>query len=330
MVKTSMLGRPPSPQSNKETNSSGTKIRRSQKLSSAFQSLPDELLRKILLYLPEAQDIYRTGLTCRGCYRIIRSLEIVILASFVGMSSVPVLESDAYLTAKCNSRWWVGKVCQTAGKPSWLIKTSGCFVMWFVCDDYFRKKVRTEERGCNCELMGLVEINELKWGQASYLRQSWTELCTGSLHLLPVTEAFFRTPLVKSNSKNQRSNGPKLRPTTFHPSPTHLPCPARMLPNSSSQTRTRPSPHSPSQALQQHTQPAPFSSSTQTSGLGPAKSFLSAAQHTVEPFSYGSLSLSGSIPEVLLSSPEISKMSEDHKYALIGKFSFSKPSNEAI
>ncbi|CAA0809551.1 Unknown protein [Striga hermonthica] len=84
-----MLGRPPSPrplvpslseegetqavlQINKETNSSGTKIRRSQKLS-AFQSLPDELLRKILLYLPEAQDIYRTGLACRGCYHIIRS-----------------------------------------------------------------------------------------------------------------------------------------------------------------------------------------------------------------------------------------------------------------
>ncbi|GER43946.1 telomere repeat binding factor 1 [Striga asiatica] len=51
----------------------------------------------------------------------------------------------------------------------------------------------------------------------------------------------------------------------------------------------------------QHLQPAPFSSSTQTSGLGPKKSFLSVAQHTVptEPFSYGSLSLSGSIPEAI-------------------------------
>ncbi|GER41803.1 gamma-irradiation and mitomycin c induced 1 [Striga asiatica] len=57
----------------------------------------------------------------------------------------------------------------------------------------------------------------------------------------------------------------------------------------------------------QHLQSAPFSSSTQTNGLGPEKSFLSAAQHTIptEPFSYGSLSLSDSIPKVLFSSPEV-------------------------
>ncbi|GER36576.1 aspartyl/glutamyl-tRNA(Asn/Gln) amidotransferasesubunit B [Striga asiatica] len=71
---------------------------------------------------------------------------------------------------------------------------------------------------------------------------------------------------------------------------------------------------------------------TQIAGLKPTKSYLSAAQKTVppEPFSYGTISLSGSIPEVLFSPPKFSKMSEDLKYALIGKFSFGKLSNEAI
>ncbi|CAA0809554.1 Unknown protein [Striga hermonthica] len=65
-----------------------------------------------------------------------------------------------------------GKVFQRAAKPSWLVKTAGCFVMRLVCDDSFGKKVRTEERCGNCKLMGLLEINELKRGQAPFLRCS--------------------------------------------------------------------------------------------------------------------------------------------------------------
>ncbi|GER49351.1 hypothetical protein STAS_26578 [Striga asiatica] len=82
--------------------------------------------------------------------------------------------------------------------------------------------------------------------------------------------------------------------------------------------------------LVQPLQNGPNPAQPANSAFGP--SYLSAAQKTVppEPLSYGSISLSSSIPEVLFSPPEVSKMSEDLKYALIGKFSFGKPSNEAI
>ncbi|GER30042.1 SWIB/MDM2 domain superfamily protein [Striga asiatica] len=78
----------------------------------------------------------------------------------------------------------------------------------------------------------------------------------------------------------------------------------------------------PSSIPTQTLQSCPNPTQPSNSAFGP--SYLSAAQKAVpsEPLSYGSISLSGSIPEVLFFPPEVPKISEDLKYALIGKFSF--------
>ncbi|GER47084.1 transcription cofactor vestigial-like protein 1, partial [Striga asiatica] len=96
------------------------------------------------------------------------------------------------------------------------------------------------------------------------------------------------------------------------------PCPARTQPKPSSLDRTQPSLTGPNSA--QPSQLAHLSSTTQTVTLRPAKSFLSAAQKIIpKPLSYGSISLSGSIPNVYFSPPETNSPSASPPMRLFGR-----------